>query len=187
MITRIVFAILLFFIAIPSVFAYTPSGNGSFIVNSCSVITNPISGYTWCILAGSNPPSIYEYLGGIYVSIATSSNYSPTGAAPLNLTGTDSVDCSRGNFQKLILQANETLTLTCSAALVTNQFVQLNYEICQNSTGNFSLGFGSTPINWSNQTQRGYTVTAHNCDFYSFRWNGTNFLDVGFNSNVLDN
>jgi hypothetical protein len=56
--------------------------------------------------------------------------------------------------------------------------LEWQFEVCQNSAGNFSLSFvagsGINAIQWSGGLQPGYTTTALNGDFYDCSYNGTN-------------
>jgi hypothetical protein len=85
MIARVLF--LIFFcslIILSRVQAQTsPSGQGLWIVTSCSTITNPINGQTWCFLANSNPPAVYEYLSNSFVAILPAPTLT-TGQALIN-------------------------------------------------------------------------------------------------------
>ena len=109
--------------AIPRVFA-TPNGQGLFIVNTCSSITNPINGNTWCFQINSNPPSLYEYVGSTYV-LAAGGSFPP------------SADLSMGGFRLRSLAPDSS----------TGDALSKNQSVLSDLTGP-----GGTNFNMSNLT-----------------------------------
>ena len=108
---------------IPRVFA-TPNGQGLFIVNTCSSITNPINGNTWCFQINSNPPSLYEYVGNTYV-LAAGGSFPP------------SADLSMGGFRLRSLAPDSS----------TGDALSKNQSVLSDLTGP-----GGTNFNMSNLT-----------------------------------
>lgn len=108
-----------------------------------------------------------------------------------NLTGTDTINFGVGAKRKVILTANETLTISDSRAGSASSIYVDFLEICQNATGNWTLTFANTNMYGPNQTSTtfapAYTLVAHSCDFYEILWNGTKFITALGINNVIDN
>jgi len=87
MIKKSIFSIILFailFIAkIIPVYAFTPSGQGWFLVSSCSQIQNPITNYSYCIVG----PSISVWSGSSWALIGPGSLGPPYGNSSYTLYG----------------------------------------------------------------------------------------------------
>ncbi len=129
-------------------------------------------------------------LGDVGSAQAALTNLAGPFAANVNLTGTDTMSLSGGN-QKFTLTANETLTIQSGTLPVTasaTKWYPVQFEICQNVTGNFTLAFtagsGVGAIQWSGGAQPGYTLTPSNGDLYSCIYNGTNLACREIVSNV---
>lgn len=125
----------------------------------------------WSIVAGgSSAPSSSST--GIYTSA--------------NLTGTDTVTFAQGTANVIsTLTANETLTLADSrTSCSTTNRCRSTHMLCQNATGNFTVTWSNSNINWLNAaTAPAYPLTASgagaNCVNMYFEYNGTSFDEVG--------
>jgi hypothetical protein len=139
----------------------------------------------------TTPLSVAQGGSGAAVSGAAAySNIAGGVAANVNLTGTDAISLSAGN-QKLTLTANETLTIQAGSIANTpsaTNLYRVQFRICQNATGNFTLAFAPGPgvnnIYWSGAAQPGYTLTPNNGDWYECFYDGANLRCREFMSNV---
>lgn len=131
---------------------------------------------------------------GNYVQqVAANSNLgtgSTNGCLTASGTNTDTTTLGCGS-QKLTLTANDTLTIAQGTLAVTpsvTSVIGINFLICQNATGNFTLAFaagsGISNIYWNGGAQPGYTLTANNGDAYSCSFDGTNLRCAQTMSNV---
>jgi hypothetical protein len=163
---------------------------------SCNATAQQIAFFPSSSVQG--PVPVFGQSGASFQSVNIGGESTNIVTTVLGTSGSDSVDCANGGFQKITLSTNETLTLACSlpaapatlfptptptpAVPATMQRFEL--LVCQDSTGGHTLTFNNSNIRWSNATQPGYTLTAGNGDRYFFEWDGVNFRELGFESNV---
>ncbi len=193
----------LLLIAAPSSHAFSFGGG----------VSNNASNLTTGTISNSLLPSTISQTTLAASANVSSGSVTENWGACANLTGADTVTFSDASARKCVtLTANEANggctgngapdacctgagTGTCgitlsdgrTASATTDPRDQL--EVCENATGSFPLGFtnselGASGSGWSNQTQRGYTLTASRCDLYCFYWDGSSFHDCGFVANV---
>jgi len=106
-------------------------------------------------------------------------------------TGTDTVTFTNStNYQwwTLASSTNQTFALVDGRSPASGAFDRDVLKVCQTSGGQDTEAFSNTELGasgtgWSNQTQRGYTLTASRCDIYCFDWN-TTYHDCGFLSDA---
>jgi hypothetical protein len=126
---------------------------------------------------GTNPAQPQAPIGTITVVTPN-----PQFASNQNLTGTDTINMCAAGYVKLTLTANETLTISatgCPNTPTPNTRYELEAQICQNGTGNytysgFTNGTNISNVYYQNGQVPGNTLVANYGDWWACDYDGTN-------------